>query len=64
MRTRPSLGVVSLAAALRAAAQSPVPSTFFAMSAVDEDYPKVNFGALAHQPFAWPTIEASRGVLR
>ncbi|MGO9258975.1 MAG: hypothetical protein ACLQU1_22030 [Bryobacteraceae bacterium] len=38
-----------LVAALSAAGQSPVPPTFFAMSADEEDYPKVNFGALAHQ---------------
>ena len=62
--TRSSLETVLLVAALSAAGQSPVPPTFFAMSADEEDYPKVNFGALAHQPFAWPTIEASRGVLR
>jgi uncharacterized protein (TIGR03437 family) len=60
--TRSSLGAVFLVAAIRAAGQSPVPSTFFAMSTVEEDYPKVNFGALAHQAFAWPTIETTRGA--
>ncbi|MGO9261650.1 MAG: hypothetical protein ACLQU1_35900 [Bryobacteraceae bacterium] len=42
---------------------SPVPPTFFAMSALPvTDFPKVSIGALAHPGFAWETIEQSRGV--
>jgi uncharacterized protein (TIGR03437 family) len=44
-----------------ACAQSPVPSSFFAMSAVEGDYPKVTIGLLAHQQFAWETIERTKG---
>ncbi len=38
-----------------------MPSTFFAMSAVEGDYPKVTIGTLGHQEFAWGRIEQSRG---
>jgi uncharacterized protein (TIGR03437 family) len=31
------------------------------MSAVEGDYPKVNIGLLAHQQFAWETIERTKG---
>src|ERR1700693_18265 len=41
---------------------TPVPSSFFAMSALPvTDFPAVNIGALAHPGFAWQTIERSRG---
>jgi uncharacterized protein (TIGR03437 family) len=46
----------------RAQSGGPIPASFFAMSAVQGDYPRVNIGALAHQQFAWETIERSRGV--
>ena len=61
-------GWVLLAVAIAAApcgAQSgssnPVPSAFFAMSAVRADYPKLTIGTLAHQEFAWARIEGSKG---
>ena len=44
-------------------ARSPVPASFFAMSALPvTDVPKVHVGALGHPGFAWSTIEQSRGV--
>jgi len=45
-----------------ALAQNPIPATFFGMSAVQGDYPKVSFGTLAHQGFAWETIEQTKGT--
>jgi len=42
---------------------SPVPASFFALSALPvTDVPKVDIGALGHPGFAWSTIEQSRGV--
>jgi N-acetylglucosamine-6-sulfatase len=41
---------------------TPVPPTFFAMSAVRDNYPKVTIGTLAHQEFAWARIEQSKGT--
>jgi N-acetylglucosamine-6-sulfatase len=40
---------------------TPLPSTFFAMSALGGLYPPMRFGTLAHQDFAWDRIEPSRG---
>jgi len=56
-----SVALTSVVLALQCAAQSPIPSAFFAVSAVRADYPKVNMGTLAHNEFAWETIERSRG---
>ena len=42
-------------------ANTPVPATFFTMSAVEQDYPKVLFGTLGHQGFAWVTMERTKG---
>src|SRR5579864_975493 len=53
-------GIV-FAALCCAQSATPVPSTFFAMSAVEDDYPKVTIGTLAHQSFAWITIERTKG---
>jgi uncharacterized protein (TIGR03437 family) len=44
-----------------AQSNTPIPSTFFAMSANGGNYPRVTIGTLAHQSFAWPVIEPSRG---
>jgi len=53
---------ISIVFASRCFSQStPIPSSFFAMSAVKGDYPKVSAGTLAHQDFAWETIERTRG---
>jgi N-acetylglucosamine-6-sulfatase len=61
-----SLLLAGIAVAVPCGAQSgtstPVPPTFFAMSAVRADYPKVTIGTLAHQEFAWARIEKSRGT--
>lgn len=50
-----------LMAAAGCCAQSAIPASFFGMSAVQGDYPRVSHGLLAHQGFAWVTIEKSRG---
>jgi arylsulfatase A-like enzyme len=41
---------------------APIPSTFFAVSAVRSDYPKVSLGTLGHQEFAWGRIEQTKGT--
>jgi N-acetylglucosamine-6-sulfatase len=57
--------MAAIAAALPCWAQpgssNPIPPTFFAMSAVRADYPKVSMGTLAHQEFAWARIEQTKG---
>src|SRR5579864_6894431 len=40
---------------------TPVPPTFFGMSALQGYYPRVTLGTLAHQDFAWTRIEPSKG---
>jgi uncharacterized protein (TIGR03437 family) len=55
------LFLMASALAVLSRAQSPVPSTFFAVSAVQNDYPKVNMGTMAHNGFAWVTIERAKG---
>jgi uncharacterized protein (TIGR03437 family) len=52
---------IATAVSCGAQSSSPIPSTFFAMSAVQGDYPRVTAGMLAHQNFAWVTIEPSKG---
>jgi hypothetical protein len=47
--------------ASRCPAQTPIPSTFFGVSAVEGVYPRVSVGTLAHSDFAWTRIEPSRG---
>ena len=55
---------IGIVAGVLGTAQSntPVPSTFFAVSGVRGNYPEVTVGLLAHQEFAWGMIEQSRGV--
>jgi uncharacterized protein (TIGR03437 family) len=56
--------LMSIVVIAHCAAQSntPVPSTFFAVSGVRGNYPQVTVGLLAHQEFAWAAIEQSKGV--
>jgi hypothetical protein len=42
------------------ARETAVPASFFAMSALEGLYPPMHIGTLAHQDFAWGTIEKSR----
>ncbi len=49
-------------AAQTSSPNSPIPASFFGMSAIGGSYPEVTFGLLAHGDFAWETIEPSRGV--
>jgi hypothetical protein len=53
--------VVFPVAASLAQTATPIPATFFAMSAIRGDYPKLPIGTLAHQEFGWEIIERSRG---
>lgn len=55
--------LVIAAVALPVAAQSgtPIPSTFFAMSARAGDFPGVSIGTLAHPGWLWQVAEPSRG---
>ncbi len=57
------LAGITLAApcAAQSSPSSPVPPTFFAISAVRADYPKVTIGTLAHKEFAGARIEQSKG---
>lgn len=56
--------LVSAVLAAHSAAQpnTPVPSTFFAISGVRGNYPRVTVGLWAHQEFAWGVMEQSKGV--
>ena len=55
--------LLTVVGAAHCSAQSgtPVPSTFFAMSASASNFPKVTIGFLAHGDFAWVQIERSKG---
>ena len=56
---------MGIAAGVNCFAQSatPVPATFFEMSALPvTDAPKIPVGGLGHPGFAWETIEQSKGV--
>src|ERR1035438_5678260 len=59
-----SVILAALIATAHCAAQStsPIPATFFAMSSVGGDYPRVTIGTLAHADFAWQSVGHTKGT--
>lgn len=65
LRIPTSVILAGILAAAHCAAQSgtPVPSTFFGMSAMGGDYPRVTIGTLAHSDFAWQSVRRIGGAI-